>query len=63
MKYPRITTLGNIRNADNATLRECADECMRLYHRIGNDDYKLCANRCIGEIKRRDHFYSELINQ
>ena len=63
MKYPIITTLGNIRNADNASLRECMGDCMRLYHKSGNVDYKLCANRCMREIKRRERSYSDLIDQ
>lgn len=63
MKYPLITTLGNIRNADNASLRECMEECRRLYGRKGNADYLHCARLCAREIKRRECFYNDLINQ
>lgn len=63
MKYPRITDLGNICNADNATLRECIAECGCLYSRTGNADYLHCARSCAREIKRRDRFYSDLIDQ
>lgn len=62
MKYPRITTLGNIRNADNATLHECIDECKRLYNKSGNANYMHCANLCNREIKRREIELNDLIN-
>lgn len=63
MKYPRITTLGNIRNADNASLRECMEECRRLYGRKGDIDYLHCARLCALEIKRRERLYDDLISQ
>ena len=63
MKYPIITTLGNIRNTDNASLRECMEECRRLYDRNGNTNYLHCARLCAREIKRRERFYADLIKQ